>query len=53
MSTAKLQQLVDKTPKRDKNQDFAQEMDMRASVPRGGMFSMPLPLTIGDSSTNY
>ena len=47
--------LLDKQTKGNLNRTaFAQEMAARASSgPRQGLFSLPHPLTVGDSSTNY
>lgn len=47
--------LVDKQTKGNLNRTaFANEMAARTSLgPRQGLFSLALPLTVGDSSTNY
>ena len=55
MATTNLQ-IIDKQTKYNLNRDkFAQEMDarQRAMGQRLGLFSHPMCLTVGDSSTNY
>ena len=46
---------VDKHTRNNLNREaFAQEMAARTKTgQRGGLFSLPQPLTVGDSSTNY